>query len=183
MTWQHPESANLDIECPSCILLRSRNHLLGRSLSECIYRDAFISMHHKSTCQRSHAKLHGLHAQCRDGTLLCTIFPICLTLSGVPELTCTQQVVFSQSLRLKGGLDTRSDVSSHSCSPLIHSQCTSALRLSASLPRMSAPLHLQDPSLAPRFSVPLSSVGSIRNWAGHINRRRTPSSPPVSRAD
>ena len=109
--------------------------------------------------------------------------PLRLTLSGVPELTCTQQVVFSQSLLLKGGFHTRSDVSSHSCSPLIHSQCISALRLSASLPRMSAPLHLQDPSLAPRISVPPNSVGSIWKWAGNINRRRTPSSPSVSRAD
>ena len=102
-----------------------------------------------------------------------TAFLLNVTLLSADELTFTQPGIFSQSLLSKGGFHTRSNVSSRCCSPLIYRVCTSALRHSAGVPTISAPLHLQNTSQPPHISILHILAGSNRNRAGHINRGRT----------
>ena len=72
-----------------------------------------------------HADISWSHTQQRDRTRLCTAIPLHLTLLGANELLFFSASRLLRSLSLsKGGFHTRSDVSSRSCSPLIHRPCT-----------------------------------------------------------
>ena len=175
--WQHlPQLHTAAIRSNSSRLLA-----LWMYLSRCIHiNESETHIHFVKREQRTHP--HLLYATSGTDTALHNFLPD-LTLFGANERTFAKQVGFPQAVSSNGGFHTRSDASSHSCSPPIHSSCTSMLRHSAVVPTFSAPLHLQEPSETLHIFVASISAGSIRIWAGHIKLRRTFDSPPGSWAD